>query len=178
MQHLLLVILILKSQWTIAQQTCFYDIATSNDTTLGQASAVASEELAQITVDQRYPPEFNANLPLTLTVNESSSVSIDFTATSPYTSSIIYELVQGPSSASFNNQTAQFTWQKAITSQSSVIVRVTAKDAQYELLSTHDLALNVRPRAMPPPPSSSSLFKLSWIFLLMNIFGTFFFCRQ
>ena len=167
-----------RSQWTVAQQTCFYDIATSNDTTLGQASAVASEELAQITVDQRYPPEFNANLPLTLTVNESSSVSIDFTATSPYTSSIIYELVQGPSSASFNSQTARFTWQKATTSQSSIIVRVTAKDAQYELLSTHELALNVRPRAIPSPPSSSSLFKLSWIFLLMNIFGTFFFYCQ
>ena len=167
-----------RSQWTVAQQTCFYDIATSNDTTLGQASAVASEELAQITVDQRYPPEFNADLPLILTVDESSSVSIDFTATSPYTSSIIYELVQGPSSASFNSQTARFTWQKATTSQSSIIVRVTAKDAQYELLSTHELALNVRPRAIPSPPSSSSLFKLSWIFLLMNIFGTFFFYCQ
>ena len=244
-----------RSEWTIAQQTCFYDIAISNDTTLGQASAVASEELAQITVDQRYPPEFNADLPLILTVDESSSVSIDFTATSPYTSSIIYELIQGPSSASFNNQTARFTWEEATISQSSIIVRVTAKDTQYNLLSTHELALNVLPRTIstttvpplsstspppsstsppssstsplpsstspplsstspplsstsPPPsstsppssstspplsstsppssstsstsspPSSSSLFKLSWIFLLMNIFGTFFFYCQ
>ena len=165
-----------RSQWTIAQQTCFYDIATSNDVSLGQASTRASESLAQISADQRFPPEFNLNLPLTFTVDNLSPITIDFTAVSPYSSSIIYNLVQAPASASFDNQTAQFSWQNPSANDSGAVVRVTAQDTRYNLLSTHELVFNIVPRTNPSTSSTSSLVPFSCIVLFLNIFATFFFC--
>ena len=132
-----------RSAWTVAQATCYYDIAVTSDLSLGAVSRTAADTIVQIANDQRSPPQFNANLPLVLTVSRASSVTIDFTAVSPYSPNIAYTLEQGPSTASFDNQTALFQWQTTAATHDVTVVRVTARDAQYGLLSRHELVVRI-----------------------------------
>ncbi|CAF3735693.1 unnamed protein product [Rotaria sp. Silwood1] len=167
-----------RSSWTTAQQTCFYDIAVTNDISLGRTSRIAAETVLQISIDQRYPPEFNPDLPLILTVNDSNSITINFTAISPYTSHITYNLIQGPSSASFDEQTALFHWQTSTLNNSETVIRVTAQDSQYQLLSTHELTIRSSSRSIDggiTQPSHGQITSMSSIFIVMNIVMTFYF---
>ncbi|CAF3735702.1 unnamed protein product [Rotaria sp. Silwood1] len=132
-----------RSLWTVAQRTCYYDMGVTNDTALGQASRAASETFHQITMDQRYPPEFNSDLPLVLNANDLTPIIISFMAVSPYTSNISYKLINGPESAIFDNRIALFTWQNPTANNNQIVVRVTAQDMKYNLLSTHELVINV-----------------------------------
>ncbi|CAF3872200.1 unnamed protein product [Rotaria sordida] len=167
-----------RSSWTTAQQTCFYDIAVTNDISLGRTSRIAAETVVQISIDQRYPPEFNSDLPLILIMNDSNSITINFTAVSPYTSYITYNLIQGPSSASFDNQTALFYWEIPTLNNSETVIRVTAQDTQYQLLSTYELTIRVSNLDIDggiTQPSHGQITLISSIFIVMNIVMTFYF---
>lgn len=164
-----------QSTWTLAQQTCFYDVSVTNDSTLGQASTLVGNNLVEIAVDQRYPPEFNSQLPLVLTVNDSVSLTIDFTATSPYNSNIHYNLVRGPSMGIFNDQTAVFYWQEPQLNQSNTIIRVTAQDTQYNLLSTHEVTVRVvsRTTSQAARLSLDYIFTIIYSYALIRLIKTF-----
>jgi hypothetical protein len=112
-----------------------------------------------MSIDQRYPPEFNSNLPLILTINDSTTIDIYFTAVRQYTSSIIFTIVRDPSSANFNPQTALFYWQNPSSNGNDTIVRVTAQDTKYYLLSTYKLVIhiiNVNHSSLPLPSHSKT----------------------
>ena len=208
-----------RSIWTLSQQTCYYDMAVTNNSAMGQASSLAAENVLQAIDDQRYPPEFNSNLPSTMTVNVSTPITIDFTAVSQYTSSITYNLLQGPPTASFNSTTARFNWERPDLSDNNTVVRVSARDAVYNLLSTHEILIYVNSlneisetsqspvvqtsqssvvqtsqssianisrttqstigqtnqTISPPVISHGYTLPFSWIFVLINILGTFYF---
>ncbi|CAF1378140.1 unnamed protein product [Adineta ricciae] len=162
-----------QSTWTVAQQTCYYDIAVTNDLSLGEASRLVANTIAQTEADQRYAPEFNSSLPLTLAVNANASVSINFTAISPYTTDITYTLVQGPASATFNPATAIFRWTVPSTGRGlSAVVRVSAQDTLYNLVSTRDLVIRDVVSSVPPT-SLGTILRIAWMFLLVNLVGTF-----
>ena len=170
-----------QSTWTLPQQTCYYDIVVTNDTSMGEASSVAADNVLRAIEDQRYPPEFNSNLLLTLTVIEFSAVTIDFTATSAYTSSINYTLLQAPPSASFNAISAQLNWPNVSVDDNNTVIRVTAQDTVYNLLSTHEIVIYVTSpnqfseTTHPFEPSHGYIISFSWSFILINILGTVFF---
>ncbi|CAF3448292.1 unnamed protein product, partial [Rotaria sp. Silwood2] len=150
----------------------------TNDISLGRTSRIAAETVLQISIDQRYPPEFNSDLPLILAVNDSNSITINFTAVSPYTSHITYNIIQGPSSASFDRQTALFNWQTPTLNNSETVIRVTAQDSQYQLLSTHELTIRISSRSIDggtSQPSHGQITSISSIFIVMNIVMTFYF---
>ncbi|UJR11351.1 hypothetical protein I4U23_015532 [Adineta vaga] len=162
-----------RSTWTVAQQTCYYDIAVTNDISLGQTSRLVADTIAQAEEDQRYPPEFNSALPLILTVQASTPVTINFTAVSPYTTNIIYTLVQGPSSAIFNSETAIFYWSSAnVTENLNTVVRVSAQDTLYNLVSTHELVIHVI--SSIPTTSFGNILSISWMIIFINFIGTFY----
>ena len=56
-----------------------------------------------MSIDQGYP--------LSLTANDSTPITINFTGINPYSSNILYTLVQEPSSANFNSETTIFNWE-------------------------------------------------------------------
>ena len=145
-----------QTTWTVAQQTCYYDIAVTNDVSLGQASRSVADTIEQITDAQRSPPEFNSHLPLVMIVNGSSNVTIDFTANSQYSSTVQYTLVQAPSSARFNDQTAVFSWEPSANASNNTVVRVSARDGQYNLSSTYEVVLHFTGRLAEAPISTSS----------------------
>ncbi|CAF2640099.1 unnamed protein product [Rotaria sp. Silwood2] len=188
-----------RSIWTIAQQTCYYDIAVTNNTSLGQASAIAADNIIQVSIDQRNPPEFNLDLPLIIIINESTPMIINFTAVSQYTSNIVYNLIRGPFSATFDNETAIFYWQNPSLNDSNTAIRVTARDTLYNLLSTHELVVHIVGRNIDETTTSTSsttsttttttsttsssressdgyVILVSSIFVLMNIIEIFYYC--
>jgi hypothetical protein len=171
-----------QSAWTVAQKTCYYDIAVTNDVSLGVSSRTAADTVAQVASDQRSPPEFNGNLSLVLTVPRSSPVSIDFTAVSPYSANIVYALEHGPSTATFNNQTALFEWQTTASSGNETLVRVTARDTQYGLISRHELVVRLAGTANITTTSSgqsfihqASIVSVVCMLSLISVFGKFHF---
>ncbi len=165
-----------QSTWTVSQRTCYYDIAVTNDYSLGQASRTAADTAVQIAADQRNPPEFNSKLPLSLTVNGSTSVTIDFTAVSSYNAAILYTLLQGPLGATFNDQTALFHWQTPSSKENDTIIRVRAQDTQNQLLSIHELVIRIT-RTTSAPGATTSIYPHNYSIYIssMIIFLTYYF---
>ncbi|CAF4756479.1 unnamed protein product, partial [Rotaria sp. Silwood2] len=100
-----------QSAWTVAQRTCYYDVAVTNDMSFGRTSLTAGDEVLAIAVDSRNPPVFNSGLQLTINAAPSTLVTLDFSAVSAYTLGVLYTLLSGPNNCTFDNQTALFTWQ-------------------------------------------------------------------
>ena len=132
-----------QTAWTVAQRTCYYDMAVTHDASLGRMSRAAAETVVQTVNAQRSPPEFNANLPLALTVNRSTPIALDFTAMSPYSAGVVYTLLQGPNNATFDNQTGLFRWHSASATSNETVVRVSAEDNRYRLRSTHEISIRI-----------------------------------
>jgi hypothetical protein len=175
-----------QSTWTFAQQTCYYDIAVTNDLSLGQASQDAANTIVEVHNAQRSPPEFNSGLPLVLIVNGSIDITLNFTAVSPYSSTLLYTLLKGPSNAIFDNHTALFNWQTPSSMDNDAVVRVSAQDTRYGLLSTYELAVRIINTTITTTQSITSVtsrvplattscgdnVSISWIFVILNILGT------
>jgi hypothetical protein len=106
-------------------------------------------------------------------VNDETLITIDFTAVSPYISTIIYTLVQGSSSVTFNSEISLFNCQNSSINDNDAIVHVTAQDTRYNFLSTHELVIRILNENLP---SHSHTISFSSIFILINILATFYFC--
>ena len=154
-----------RSAWSVSQRTCYYDIAITNDLSIGRASRAAADAVVQINNDQRSPPEFNSSLPLILQANQSTLLNISFTATSLYMSQISYTLVRGPSGATFNGKTGFFQWLLTPSAANNSVIRVRASDTQNNLVSTHELTV----RIIASPPSHASRMIAMPIFMLLNL---------
>lgn len=93
-----------------------------------------------------------------------------------YSSDIIYNLIEGPSSGNFNRETATFNWETTSSNDTDTIIRVTAQDTRYYLLSTHEIVLRVitQTDANTTLPSHANIISFKLIFIFINIIGTFF----
>ena len=160
-----------QTTWTLAQQTCYYDIAVTSDVSLGQVSRSVADTIEQIVSAQRSPPEFNDDLPLVMVVNGSANVSINFTATSQYSGAVRYSLLQGPTTARFNDQTAMFSWEPTANASNNTVVRVSALDSQYNLVSTYEVVVQFTGRSIQTPSSSSSSTFLSSLISTLLLFS-------
>lgn len=132
-----------QSTWTVAQRTCYYDISITNDTSFGRASSAAASNIAENINNRRNPPLFNPSLPVSLTVNASNIIRVNFTATSEYGSAILYTIQQGPLGAQFNNTTGYFVWQVPSSSINETVVLISAQDNQYNLTSTYEVFIRI-----------------------------------
>jgi fibulin 1/2 len=133
-----------QTLWTVAENTCYFDAAVTNDTNLARISSATANEVLAIAVDQRSPPVFNSDLQLIMTVPPSTLVTINFTAVSPYTSVVLYTLISGPPNCTFDIQTAIFTWQAPAIPVNDTAVSVSAQDNLYNLTSTFETVIRVR----------------------------------
>jgi hypothetical protein len=161
-----------QSTWTFSQSTCYYDIAVTHDLSFGQASKLAADTAVEIAIDQRSSPEFNSALPFALTINEATNLVLNFTATSPYSLTIWYTLLQGPPDSIFDNQTALLYWQTSSSIESDTIVRVMAQDSKYSLSTIHELVVQIIKTTSPNSSiqlSHDHIISILWIFVLFNI---------
>ena len=132
----------LSSSWSVAQRTCYYDLAVTNDVNFAKTSLSAGNELLSIRENQRNPPSFNASLPLSMNLNRRELVHLNMSASSEYPSHTIkLILLHLPQNATFNNVTGIFRW-IAITGEHYLSIE--ARDTTYNLSSTRDIAFNVK----------------------------------
>jgi hypothetical protein len=144
----------------------------THDLSFGQASKLAADAAVEIAIDQRSSPEFNPALPFALTINEATNLVLNFTATSPYSLTIWYTLLQGPPDAIFDNQTALLYWQTSSSIESDTIVRVMAQDSKYSLSTIHELVVQIIKTTSPNSSiqlSHDHIISILWIFVLFNI---------
>jgi hypothetical protein len=159
-----------SSAWTTAQQTCFFDLAVTNDQAFAQSSFVASQELQEIRESQRNPPEFDSSLPLEMNITTGTKVNFHFKAVSEFSETILYEADRSPAGSTFNRATGVFEWQVPKTfDKDRASVRVRAQDNKYNLTSSHEVLLNIKAGASSGTSMVATLFSL--VFCMVIIFS-------
>lgn len=134
-----------SNQWTAAQRTCYYDAIATGDLSFGRMSRQAAEQQVEQREAMRNPPSFDTNkVPLRISVHEGQSVNLGFSATSEFSTIIAYRLLSGPVGAKFDPNSGQFEWHvPKKPTQRQFAVKVSAEDATYHLISTHEVVLDV-----------------------------------
>ena len=93
-------------------------------------------------------------------------VRLSFQATSEFSPNIAYQLLHGPTGASFNTTTGQFKWKASIdgtAATSKIAVQVSAQDAVYNLLSTREVLFEIQQES---PSCASTTTALTVLFAL------------
>ena len=162
---------LLPSSWNIAQRTCYYDLSMTNDLNFAQTSFHAANELESIRQNQRKPPLFDLNLPISMNIKYDQLINVTISASSAYPSHVVklYGL-HLPKNSIFNNSTGIFTW-KAILGEHYLSIE--AHDIDYNLKSKHDIQFYVnRTNSLPPNPdhnSNNRVYPMNYVVLVLGI---------
>ena len=131
----------LPSSWTVAERTCYYDLAVTADVTFARTSLQVANELSSIRKNQTNPPSFETSLPIHMDLKQAEQVDLIISASSEYPSHAVeLSVLHQPEKSVFDTKTGVFKW-TATTGEH--YLSITARDAKTDLQAKHDIQFNV-----------------------------------
>ena len=135
------------SSWNVAQRTCYYDLAMTNDSTFALTSFQTANDLQSIRNNQTNPPLFTLSLPMTMNLQVFQAVKLNISASSEYpTHTIELSILHQPVNSTFDTRTGLFIW-NATTGEHYVSIE--ARDINTNLKSKHDIEFYVNGTIKP-----------------------------
>jgi hypothetical protein len=160
----------LRSSWNVAQRTCYYDLAMTNDTIFAQTSFHAGNEFLSSQENQKNPPLFNLSLPLSMNKTHGDPVNLVISASSEYSSHVVeLSALHLPKNSTFDRNTGIFKWTAV---EGEHYISIEARDTTYNLTSKHDIIFYVKAVGKPIiDPNNGGNGQFQQASFIISIFG-------